>query len=132
MPKNPLEILWRMVTMVFQVYMSALILGSLLNYIVRNSPEEVAYKQRMDDMVAYVEANRIPPELAAGMYKHIEFQYKRTAKRALQDKTKLPKSLLVKATNHQYKAVMDKITCKGTPFNGCSQPFLDELLINMQ
>ncbi len=35
MPNNALEIVWTLMVLVIQVYMSALILGTLLNYLVR-------------------------------------------------------------------------------------------------
>eukprot|EP00961_Rhodomonas_salina_P226656 3064718-Rhodomonas_salina.1 len=53
MPGNFLEMSWSLIAMSFQVYMSALILGSLLNHLVRANPTDVAHKQRIDHLHSF-------------------------------------------------------------------------------
>jgi len=43
MPNNAVEMMWAIVVLLIQVYISALILGTLLNYLVRTFLIDVAF-----------------------------------------------------------------------------------------
>lgn len=55
MPLNPVEMVWSIIVMGFQVYMSALILGTLLNYLVAKDPAGEAHKKRLDKVAQFCE-----------------------------------------------------------------------------
>ena len=63
LPGNIPELLWAMCVMFLSVYISSMILGTLLTYLVRRDPMEVAHKDRLEALRHYMTAKHVPPDL---------------------------------------------------------------------
>lgn len=103
LPRNITEMVWSMFTMALQIYMNALILGTLLNFLVQKDPVQEAYKKKIDDLHVFMEAKHIPSELRERIYKHFQFQHQKNVQNKAAASVTLPRSLQIKVADAKYK-----------------------------
>ena len=111
MPKNLVEVLWRIVVLIIQVQLSGLILGTLLNYLVRRDPVEEAHKQQLEGVRQYLLSKSIPHDLHDRVIRYFEFQYQKNRQNALTQGVELPRSLAIKVANANYGEILER--CSG-------------------
>jgi hypothetical protein len=75
MPKNLIELYWRIIVLCIQVQLSGLILGTLLNYLVRRDPVEEAHKQQLESVRQYLSTKSVSWELRERVVRYYIFQY---------------------------------------------------------
>jgi len=75
MPKNLIELFWRIIVLCIQVQLSGLILGTLLNYLVRRDPVEEAHKQQLESVRQYLSTKSVSWELRERVVRYYVFQY---------------------------------------------------------
>jgi hypothetical protein len=73
-PSNETEMCFALLVMLAQVYISALILGTLLNYLVRRDPLEEAHKQQLINVCLFMDQKNIPSELYSRIIDYYSFQ----------------------------------------------------------
>ena len=77
LPGNMPEMALAMLVMLLSVYISSLILGTLLTYLVRRDPVEVEYRQRVEGLSQYMQRKHLPADLNESVMKFLKFQYKK-------------------------------------------------------
>jgi hypothetical protein len=75
LPGNIAELVWAMVVMFLSVCISSLILGTLLTYLVRRDPLEVAHKDRLAALRRYMASKHVPADMYENVIRYCEFQY---------------------------------------------------------
>ena len=128
-PMNEVEMVFSLMVMLAQVYISALILGTLLNYLVRKDPQEEAHKQHMVNVRLFMDQKNIPQELYQRVELYLEFQFEKNRKNAVD--VELPKSLRIKVANAKYREIVDKCVTAGRAFAGCKDQFLNAMLVKL-
>jgi len=130
-PMNEVEMVFSLMVMLMQVYISALILGTLLNYLVRKDPQEEAHKQQMANVRLFMDQKNIPQELHQRVDLYLEFQFKKNRQNAVSSLIDLPKSLRIKVANANYREIVDKCVTAGRAFAGCKDQFLNAMLVKL-
>jgi len=128
-PMNEVEMVFSLMVMLAQVYISALILGTLLNYLVRKDPQEEAHKQHMVNVRLFMDQKNIPQELHQRVDLYLEFQFEKNRQNAVD--VELPKSLRIKVANANYREIVDKCVTSGRAFAGCKDQFLNAMLVKL-
>jgi len=130
-PMNEVEMVFSLMVMLMQVYISALILGTLLNYLVRKDPQEEAHKQQMVNVRLFMDQKNIPQELHQRVDLYLDFQFQKNRQNAVSSLVDLPKSLRIKVANANYREIVDKCVTAGRAFAGCKDQFLNAMLVKL-
>ena len=130
-PMNEVEMVFSLMVMLMQVYISALILGTLLNYLVRKNPQEEAHKQQMVNVRLFMDQKKIPQELHQRVDLYLNFQFQKNRQNAVSSLIDLPKSLRIKVANANYREIFDKCVTAGRAFAGCKDQFLNAILVKL-
>ena len=125
LPGNMPEMALAMLVMLLSVYISSLILGTLLTYLVRRDPVEVEYRQRVEGLSQYMQRKHLPADLNESVMKFLKFQYK---KQMTGDSTNgsdlfkaLSVSLRIEVANAYHRNLIDRCAKIGRPFHRCSE-----------
>jgi len=132
LPANAVEMVWSMLVMAFQVYLSALILGTLLNYLVAKDPVQEAHKLRVDQVREFAEAKQLPADLRERIFRYLHFQHEKNVKNKAAASMSLPTSLELKVADCKYRYVIDKCMLRGNVFFNCDNNFLSALLVKLK
>ena len=108
-----------------QVYLQGLILGTLLNYLVRKDPSAEAHKEHMEKVRQFMTAKQIPIELQERVSQYYEFQYTKNLQNRAGTRMDLPRSLKIKVAEANYRTIMDKCATRGKFMNGCNSKFFN-------
>eukprot|EP00960_Hanusia_phi_P033536 750499-Hanusia_phi.AAC.10 len=108
-----------------QVYLQGLILGTLLNYLVRKDPSAEAHKEHMERVRQFMSAKQIPLELQERVNEYYEFQYTKNLQNRAGTTMDLPRSLKIKVAEANYRTIMDKCATRGKLMNGCNHKFFN-------
>ena len=127
LPGNASEMVFAVVVMVVQTYITALILGTLLNYLVQRNPVEEEYQKKMDSTRQYLQGKKIPLDLQERVFAYFEFQHRKNVQNSVLTVKDLPQSLSIKVANAKYKGMLEKTSLRGKSFQGCSKPFFNTL-----
>lgn len=111
--------------------MSALILGTLLNYLVTKDPVAEAYKAKMENLGSYMEAKALPTDLAQRVFSHFQFQHSKNVQNKATASVRLPKSLEMKVAYANYNSTVEKCLGNGKPFSKCSPQFITTLMTKL-
>lgn len=71
--------------------MSALILGTLLNFLVEKDPAQEKHKKQMADLAAFMDAKNLPPELRDRLQNHFNFQHQKNVQHRAAASIDLPR-----------------------------------------
>ena len=107
-----------------QIYLQGLILGTLLNYLVKRNPTEEAHKEHIAQVTQFLTAKLVPDELRENVIAYFEFQYKKNMQNQAQRLIKLPRSLKIKVADANYSGLIEKCAQRGKPMQGCNGQFL--------
>lgn len=125
LPGNMPEMALAMLVMLLSVYISSLILGTLLTYLVRRDPVEVEYRQRVEGLSQYMQRKHLPADLNESVMEFLKFQYK---KQMTGDSTNgsdlfkaLSVSLRIEVANAYHRNLIDRCAKIGRPFHRCSE-----------
>ena len=138
LPGNIPELLWAMCVMFLSVYISSMILGTLLVYLVRRDPMEVAHKDRLEALRRYMEAKHVPPDLYESVIRYCEFQYNKN-RLSMADSSSngselvnsLSPSLRIEVANANHSDLIARCAKIGRPLHRCSQAFFNELVVKL-
>ena len=134
LPGNIPELFWAVICMWASVYISSMILGTLLTFLVRRDPMEVAQKERMEALDAYMRGKKIPADLYESVMRYCHFQYNknRQADSGSNDLFNLlSQSLQIEVANANHKDLLFKCSKIGRPLHRCSEGFFNELVIRL-
>jgi len=133
LPGNLLEIAWAIFVMFLSVYISSLILGTLLTYLVRRDPMEVAHKERLEALKEYMESKHVPEDLYENVMNYCHFQYTKNRKNDNGgDLVKsLSRSLQIEVANAHHSDLINRCSKIGRPLHRCSQAFFNELVVKL-
>jgi len=130
-PANLAEVFCSLAAMLGQVYISALILGTLLNYLVRRDPVEEAHKQLMEQVRNFMDSKSIPSDLYERVVSYYQFQHNKNRQLQAAGQVNLPKSLKIKVANANYRDLIDRCAASGRPFYGCKEQLFNALLVKL-
>ena len=135
LPGNELEMIVAIIVMMLSVFISSLILGTLLTYVVRADPAEVAHKERLEGLRLYMDKKHVTEDLLELVLRYCEFQFKKgrqTSSSSDNDLVhSLSRSLRVEVANAYHKELIAKCSKIGRPFHRCGQPFFNELVVKL-
>ena len=131
LPGNIPELLWATFVMFLSVYVSSLILGTLLTFLVRRDPMEVAHKERMEALHNYMLQKNVPEDLYETIMRYCQFQYN---KNKTSDSISgndlvnaLSRSLQIEVANANHKSLINRCSKIGRPLHRCSEAFFNEV-----
>ena len=135
LPGNAIEMVWTALVYFCSIFISSMILGNILTYLVRLSPIEVAHKERIKALRVYMEKKQLPADLHDSVIRYCQFQYnKQKQSEAISghDLFKaLSRSLRIEVANAYHSDVIQRCSQIGRPFHRCSQAFFDELVTKL-
>eukprot|EP00960_Hanusia_phi_P042450 755500-Hanusia_phi.AAC.2 len=131
-PNNIAEILSEIVVMALQIYLQGLILGTLLNYLVKRNPMEEAHKEHVAQVAQFLIAKQVPNELRENVTAYFEFQYKKNMQNQAQSLISLPRSLKIKVADANYSGLLEKCAMRGKPMQGCNSQFLHAFMTKLR
>ena len=134
-PGNQQEMIMSMLDIGLSVYLTSLILGTVLTYVVRRDPMEVAHKERLNALRNYMQKKHVPEDLYETVMRYCEFQFKKSRQSSSSWNDDLVKSLspslIIEVANAYHKDLMMKCSKIGRPFHRCSQEFFDQLIVKL-
>ena len=135
LPGNIPELVWAMFVMFLSVYVSSMILGTLLTFLVRRDPAEVAHKERMEALKIYMESKHVPEDLHENVIRYCQFQYSKNRgndSSSGNDLVKsLSRSLRIEVANANHRDLINRCSKIGRPLHRCSQGFLNDLVVKL-
>ena len=135
LPGNLFELAWAVCVMFLSVYVSSLILGTLLTYLVRRDPMEVAHKERLEALQLYMQAKHVPEDLYDSVIRYCEFQYNKNRQNDSSSGSDLIKSLSrslrIEVANANHSNLIHRCSKIGRPLHRCSQSFFNELVVKL-
>jgi hypothetical protein len=75
LPNNVSEMIVTSMTYFASMFISSMILGTLLTFLVRSPPMEVAHKERMEALRLYMQKKQVPEDLHDTVMRYCEFQF---------------------------------------------------------
>jgi len=134
LPGNIAELLWAIFVMFLSVYVSSMILGTLLTFLVRRDPMEVAHKERMEALDVYMRGKRVPKDLYETVMRYCHFQYNKNRQSDSGSSdlvNSLSQSLRIEVANATHRDLIVKCSKIGRPLHGCSEAFFNELVVRL-
>ena len=135
LPGNLTEMLLGMLVMFLSVWIASQILGTLLTYLVRTDPVEVAHKERLEGLRLYMESKHVPDDLYEVVIRYCEFQYKKMRQNDFSSTNDLFKSLSpslrIEVANAYHRDLINRCAKIGRPFYKCSEAFLNALMTRL-
>jgi hypothetical protein len=135
LPGNIPELVCAMAFMFLSVYISSMILGTLLTYLVRRDPMEVAHQERLEALQIYMKTKHVPADLCEKAMRYLEFQYNKNQQNDASSSSDLIKSLSrslrIEVANANHSALINRCSKIGRPLHKCSQGFCNELVVKL-
>jgi ankyrin repeat protein len=134
LPGNISELVWAIIVMWSSVYVSSMILGTLLTFLVRRDPMDVAHKERMEALEVYMRGKRVPEDLYETVMRYCNFQYNKTRQNDAGGNdliNSLSQSLRIEVGNSNHGDLISKCCKIGRPLHRCSEEFLNELVVRL-
>jgi hypothetical protein len=130
-PGNIPEILASIVFQGVSVYITSLILGTLLTFLVRRDPMEVAHGEVIEALHNYMVAKNVPEDLYETIMRYCHFQYNKTRNSDSISGNDLvgalSRSLQVEVANACHKSLINRCSKIGRPLHKCSEAFLNSV-----
>ena len=134
-PNHPFEVILCMLTMFFSLYIVALVLGTVLVYVVRRDPMEVAHQERLEALQIFMNKKHISEDLYQAVIRYSEFQFKKNRQSMSSSDSSLldllSLSLRIEVARAFHGELMTKCSKIGRPFHRCSEPLFNELIIKL-
>ena len=111
-----------------QIYISALILGTIIHFLALRDPLAQQAAEKLRDLREYVQLYQLPPELEAKLLKGLEFQHRKMVLDNVDAEIELSQSLQLKVVQSKYSSLVRRGRAKGQIFHECSERFLNEML----
>ena len=115
-----------------QIYISALILGTIIHFLALRDPLAQQAAEKLRDLREYVQLYQLPPELEAKLLKGLEFQHRKMVLDNVDAEIELSQSLQLKVVQSKYSSLLQRGRTKGQIFYECSERFLNEMLIDFK
>jgi potassium channel len=115
-----------------QIYISALILGSIIHFLALRDPLAQQAAEKLRDLREYVQLYQLPPELEAKLVKGLEFQHRKMVLDNVDAEIELSQSLQLKVVQSKYSSLLQRGRTKGQIFFECSERFLNEMLVDFK
>ena len=115
-----------------QMYISALILGTIIHFLALRDPLAQQAAEKLRDLREYVQLYQLPPELEAKLLKGLEFQHRKMVLDNVDAEIELSQSLQLKVVQSKYSSLLQRGRAKGQIFYECSERFLNEMLIDFK
>ena len=135
LPGNFGEMWFAVSVMVVSVFIVSLILGTVLTYVVRRDPMEVAHQQRLEALRIYMDKKHVPEDLYDNVVRYCEFQFKKSRQTGFSKDSdligSLSRSLRIEVANAYHGELMMRCSKIGRPLHKCSQQFLDEMVVRI-
>ena len=134
LPANMGELLLAMLVMALSIYVSSLILGTLLTYLVRRDPFEVAYTERLEGLRLYMERKHLPEDMHESVVRYCKFQYIKGKKGSAGGNDlflALSESLRIEVANAYHRDLINRCSKIGRPFHRCSEAFFNALVVKL-
>jgi hypothetical protein len=136
LPQNGPEIIWSILVIFLSVFISSMIVGNLLTFLVRRDPMEVAHKDRMEDLRKYMSNKNVPDDLYESVIRYCQFQYSKNKSSGNTSSENeliksMSRSLRIEVANAYHKDLLVRCSKIGRPLHKCSQDFLNELAIKL-
>ena len=137
LPGNVPELLLGVAVMFLSVWITSMILGTLLTFLVRRDPMEVAHKERMEALRRYMEQKHVPQDLYETIIRYCQFQYNKnrhsdTFAGASEMFKSLSRSLRIEVANANHRDLVSRCSKIGRPLHKCSNEFLNELVVRLK
>ena len=118
------------VMILVQMYVSALILGTIIHFLALRDPLAELAAEKLRDLRDYVQLYQLPPELEARLLKGLEFQHRKMVLDNVDAEIELSQSLQLKVVQSKYSSLLQRGRAKGQIFYECNERFLNEMLID--
>ena len=131
LPGNIPELLLGVAVMFISVWITSMILGTLLTFLVRRDPMEVAHKERMEALRIYMEQKHVPQDLYETIIRYCQFQYNKNRQGdasmagASEMFKSLSRSLRIEVANANHRDLVSRCSKIGRPLHRCSNGFLN-------
>ena len=113
-----------------QIYISALILGTIIHFLALRDPLAQLAAEKLRDLRDYAQLFQLPPELEARLLRGLEFQHHKMALDDADSQIVLSQSLQLKVVQSKYSSLVQRGRAKGQIFHECSERFLNEMLVD--
>ena len=120
------------VMILVQMYISALILGTIIHFLALRDPLAQMAAEKLRDLREYVQLYQLPSELEAKLLKGLEFQHRKMVLDNVDAEIELSPSLQLKVVQSKYSSLLQRGKAKGQIFYECSERFLNEMLIDFK
>ncbi len=115
---NPEEQIAGLLMIIVQVYISSLILGTIIHFFALKDPRAQQAAERQQDLLQFVQFHQIPSELEAKLAHGLEFQLRKMAADNVDAEFDLSRSLEIKVAKAKYSNLISRCSAKGRLFQG--------------
>ena len=116
---------------IVDMYVSALILGTIIHFLAIRDPLAEQAAEKLRDLQEYIQLNQLPPELEAKLLKGLEFQHRKMVLDNADAEIELSQSLQLKVVQSKYGSLLLRGRARGQLFFECNEHFLNELLVHL-
>ena len=120
------------VMILVQMYISALILGTIIHFLALRDPLAQQAAEKLRDLREYVQLHQLPPEMEAKLLKGLDFQHRKMLLDNVDAEIELSPSLQLKVVQSKYSSLLQRGRAKGQIFYECNERFLNEMLIDFK
>ena len=124
------EQLFGIAMILVQIYISALILGTIIHFLALRDPLAQQAAEKLHDLREYVQLYQLPPELEEKLLRGLDFQHRKMILDNVDTEIELSQSLQLKVVQSKYSSLVQRGRAKGQIFYECSERFLNEMLID--
>ena len=115
---NPEEQVAGLLMIIVQVYISSLILGTIIHFFALKDPRAQQAAERQQDLQQFVQFHQIPAELEAKLTHGLEFQLRKMAADNVDAEFELSRSLEIKVAKAKFSNLILRCSTKGRLFQG--------------
>ena len=119
---NPEEQVAGLLMIIVQVYLSSLILGTIIHFFALKDPRAQQTEERQTDLQQFVQFHQIPADLEARLTEGLEFQLRKMAADNVDAEFDLSRSLEIKVARAKYSILLQRCSAKGRLFQGRTIP----------
>jgi len=85
----------------------------------------------MEQLRNFMESKSVPSDLHQRIVKYYQFQHQKNRQLEAAGQVNLPKSLMIKVANANYRDLIDRCASSGRPFYGCKEQLFNTLLVKL-
>ncbi|CAM6101908.1 unnamed protein product [Calypogeia fissa] len=127
-PVNPREMVFDIFYMLFNLALTAYIIGNMTNLIVHITGRTRNYRVAVHSVIDFAARNHLPPSLQEAMLAHMRLKFKTESLHQESVVNNLPKSLRAVIAQHLFLPTVEQVYL----FKGTSYDFLHQLVIEMK